>query len=618
MHVFLAVGQVLIMVLAARRLGLWLNHSRWNFEKQSLQWALEISFGWILLWLVVSLLSALSLVSVLSMAGLFIALSFIACWELFKDFRISDRAKSSMKNLVETQQGPILILVLYGVWIVLCSALPATTRDELIYHLEIPKRMLEAGGSRLFFLDNIYAYFPQMGEMLMLFHYATGGEVAAKLLHGVAGSMVALALYGFSHRWVNKRYAFWGVLLFLSIPSVMVTMSWAYVDLIFTLYAFLALVAICQYDETHDLKWIILSGLLAGASTAVKYTGYQLSILFVIMILLQRVLSREGRILSALAGFLLAWIPFALIYPLRNYLVTGWPLYPFQVGSWGLDPLLNWDPERARLYLGWLGQFGTPLGSGSFLPTLLSPVLVFIWARFNEPEFYEGVIGPAFLLLPLVLWRMKKPFVVRFLMIFSIFFLFSWALTTKQARFLFPVLPVLCFLLMFGLSRSKIPLIHGVVMIAIFWGFYSGAQEVLVRDPVPYWAGAESRQDYLRRQLPHYEALRQVSERLGEQDRLYLVNMKNYGYFLDCPWRSDFVFERYSLDRELKAYPFVKTLEVFFRQRGISHLLVDEEFIRRPVAGMEPQALSVFEKYLVGYTRLIYRHRHFSLYELVR
>ena len=57
--------------------------------------------------------------------------------------------------------------LLLRVNLLLCASLPPVATDEMIHHLAVPRQMLEAGGT-VPFPDNIYAYFPPLGEMLFL------------------------------------------------------------------------------------------------------------------------------------------------------------------------------------------------------------------------------------------------------------------------------------------------------------------------------------------------------------------------------------------------------------------------------------------------------------------
>lgn len=179
----------------------------------------------------------------------------------------------------------------------------------------------------------------------------------------------------------------------------------------------------------------------------------------------------------------------------QNLWILFFAMIPFALWE------VYWDPERAALYLKWLGTFGIPLGQPGFFYTLFAPILVFVRARFGEMHLYDGVLGPLFLFTPFLLIRVKKTPLTRCLSLFSLLFLFCWAFTTKQARFLIPVLPVLSFLIAGSLHQISSKLFYGVAGIFIFSNFLVGANELLLSRSQPQI-------DLSRQALPHqYEKL---------------------------------------------------------------------------------------------------------------
>jgi hypothetical protein len=446
----------------------------------------------------------------------------------------------------------------------------------------------------------------------------TSGALTAKFYHILYGILLASGLYGYSRAYLDKKNSALAVLLFLSVPLVIVTMPLAYVDLIFSLYAFLSLLCLLHFFKTNQLRWTVLAGIFTGASMATKYTGIQILILLVCFLLLEHSINRRknwplGAFILALSTF-----PFFLPYVWRNWSLTGWPLFPFATGPLDLNSIINWDAERARLYLAWLGTFGAPIGGQTIGHILFAPIFVFITAKFNDPQFYEGVLGPVFLLTPffLVFRRDRKPKEIRELILFSILFLFYWALTTKQSRFLIPILPVLSFLLVYGLAGLRKSFFYILVAILIVCNLFTGIRETCAKNPFPLWFSEETPEHYLARQWPGSAIYRETNKLLGPKDRVYLINMKNYGYYLDVPFRADFVFERYNLDQVLIDAPSAARLVDFFKHNEVSHLLINEGSILSPDWGLESDKLAIFQDFLIRHAKPLARDQDFVLYRL--
>jgi hypothetical protein len=427
-----------------------------------------------------------------------------------------------------------------------------------------------------------------------------------------------MGLYGFCRTYFSRGFALLPAAIFLTVPSVMVILPWAYVDLTFCLYAFLTLVALLEFFKVGHLKWAFMAGVMAGAACAAKYTGMQFLLLVVLFALVEHLWAKRSGLPAVVAALVAGAFPIAILFPWRNFHLTGWPLIPFNLGAFQIDSAINWDVERMRLYLRWLSSFGTVAGPQSIWNSLLAPFLVFLIARFKEARFYDGIVGPVFLLAPVLLAREKnKPREVKLLMIFSLCFLLYWAFTTRQVRFLLPILPVLSFFLVFGLARSKKRATLGIVALLVAINFGLGMRQIWELHPFPFWLGLESRENYLRRQLDVYSIYQEANARLGPGDQLYLVDMKNYGYYLNCKWRADFIFEDYQLGRCLDNASTSADVVAFFRSLSVTHLLIDESIVTDPNWGFKPNQLAILREFVAQRAGLLARDlQGHALYQL--
>ncbi len=622
--------------LAAAAIGGRVRRRWWQFDHPALAVAVDASLG---LLVISYALFVMAMCGLATRAGTVVLLLFLIAVVAVSALR-GDRFSADLTQLVQRARRALLdgsaakfALVgaaLQSVLVVLVATLPPTAIDELIYHLEIPRQIL-AAGHLPFMPDNIFVHFPLGTDMLFAFGLGVGGEVAARLFHALFGVLTGLAIFGFVREWVPRRLALLAAGLFLTIPSVVVLSSWAYVDLAFTCYATVALMvtwtsvhAARAGDESGALRWTALAGLLAGAAWTTKYTGLQLVLLLALVSLIERL--RAGRASSGThdpagsprseksgksdtsAGDSqpIPWGAFvvpvlgALVvapYLVRNWWITGWPLYPFAAGPFGseLAAGLNWDADRASLLMVWLQQYGA-LADRTFLDRALAALQVFVTARFDDLTAFDGVIGPVFLLSPLALIRRDRPAVVGWLSGFAITFLFYWAITTTQVRFLLPALPAAAVLLAIAAAVPKtgrwlVPLL----LLAVVVNVGVAARHVLSADPVAYWAGEESREQYLTRRVAGYPLYAEANRVLRVGERVYLVNMRNFGYLFEAPsladnsaledderagvprnWSADYVFQQYSLGNALERASTPLDVERFFRERGATHLMIDE------------------------------------------
>ncbi len=617
----LLLGLMLVLAVASgadtlgRGLRRLLFRGKALFADATLDEIVSIALGLIVL---SHALFIMTLVHMISRGSLWAFAGGCAALGLPAAFRLAPRCLGYARSLRPGKDAWIFAFMAYFVFMAALATLPANERDELIYHLEVPQRILANGGD-LAFRDNFYGYFPHFGEMFFLLGLGTAGETAAKLFHLLSGLLLAGVIARAATAWMDRKRALLAAALFLTVPSVAAMMSWAYVDLTFVLYAVLALLFVLEFIKRRGLYLVVPAGIFLGAAASVKYTGLQLAALTICALALFRLkdktlpLVRPALILGGLCVLV------AGPYYARSWLLAGWPLMPFATPGFSLRPGINWDPGRAGLYLRWLQTFGAAVGPGAFLASLAAPVLVFIKGQFDNVRWFDGVLGPVFLLVPFLWPRKKAGLEMRFFGVFSLLFLFYWTYTTKQVRFLLPVVPFLCLLLAGALDRrSKKGLAVAVVGLLMLFNVYGGARRVAKERPFAFWFGGETRAQYLAKQIDVYPMYAKANELLGPADKLYLVHMRNLGYLLDRKWEGDFVFERTTLERALAGASAAGDVEAFFRGRGVTHLMINTAPLYAQAGGLEARDKALFEEFLGTCAEPLVIQGAFGLYRLSR
>lgn len=603
LEIGLAVAHLTIVVLAAAAIGGFALGDRFAFAHRAHAWAAHIAVGILVLSYAIFALvesghAGTSTLTVLSALCVPIALTRVV--PPARRWIIARRHRARRLTTTPARAGWWLMALAstaYVMWALLGAALPAAAADELIHHLAVPRRMLDEGAG-VVFVDNIYAYFPALGEMLFLWGLATGGETTARLFHTALGLCAALALFGFSRRHLTGAASWWAVAIFLTVPSVMVILPWAYVDLIFTLYALLASAALFEYFDTHLVRWAALAGVMAGGALATKYTGLPLILMLAAVLLAGHLLQRRRDLPVAAAALVAGGLAVAAPCIWRNWRLTGWPLFPFAFGPFDLRGGINWDADREALFVTLLSTYGSgaiPPAPASAWDAMTAPVLVFLGARFNDPRWYDGVVGPLFLLAPLALFGRARQQGLAWPASVATVWVLYWAIAIRQVRFLIPALPLLSFLAAAALYHWRSRILYALAGVGVAASVVIAGSRVLVSGPVPYWTGREGRDGYLARQIAGYPMYQAANRRLGPGDRLYLLNMKNYGYYLRRWWRADFVFESWRLEQVLAATATPGAVARFFDDRAVTHLLIDE---RATAALFTPGQRAAIAQYL--------------------
>lgn len=616
MNLLTGLIELMVIGLSGWKIGHFLSRDRWNFKHPALNLSFSTGLGILCLSHLIFVLVTLRLASRSVLSGLLVLLGIIALYVL------AELRKLNWK-FPELNLASRLILGLYTVWMLLYASLPASLTDELVYHLEAPQRILEAHGW-VFFKDNVYAYFPQLAEMMDLLCLGTSGETAARLFHVGSGGLLFLALYGFSRQFLTQTQALFSVLILATTPTFMSLLPTTYVDILYSFFTFLCSVALVEYLKSNAPQWIIAAGLMAGAAMATKYTGIQFVILLAIITLLEHfiqskierrlILQKDLKYLMLMGGvaFLIA-----MPYFLRNAWQTGWPLFPFQIFHLPLKPEINWDTGRAEMLFYWFSQFGIPKAQQTNLwYLLLTPILVFIRGQFNSPEYFDGVLGPVFLLIPVALWKVFKSYELKYLIRFVILFLYYWASTTKQARFLFPILPILAFLLSYGLFQNSKAWLKIAVAAGILFNVWMGMKEMISVQPWKFWTGKETRESYLSRRLYIFPMYERINRTLKDTDKIYMVHMKNLGYLMKQPWEADFVFDRYRLENMLKSSPTPDEFDRFFKEKQVTYIAADFGLLSSQQLGIGSEAWTLLVKLLRQKADLVFEHFPYVLMKL--
>ena len=612
---------VIVMALGSWMLGELFGSKQVRFEQPALQLVTSTAMGLVILSCTLFGLCSLHLATFGFLLSLFLSFAGLAVWAVIGHLLPWWRRCERIRPDGVVEWGFVLFALVYVIWILLGVGLPPDATDELLYQLEVPKQMKRAAGF-VFFRDNTSAYFPQFAQLFFLFGDVLVGPACAKLFHSLFGVLLAMALFGFSRQYLSMHWSLLAVVVFLSIPSVILLSSWAYVDLCFSLFVFLAICGLLAYFSEPMPGWGWRLGWLLGAAASVKYTGIQMFLLLLVSFLASMVW-RKGFADPSFRGW---WrIPvgmalgvglFLLPYMLRNGWWTGWPLFPFDFGGLPLKTGVNWDTERAALYMKLLNSFGTVVGEATLWDILLAPVYVLTIAKFDQHAYYDGIVGPIFLLTPLLLWRVSKVPVVQVGASFCVLFVFYWAVTTRQVRFLLPLLPLACFLLVYGLSSTRWRGWLWVVGGLLVFQWIQGVGYRMERRPLRYWLGQESKDAYLTRLRSNYRVYQEANRRLSPSDKLFLLYTKNDGYYLRCQWRGDFIFEGHRLEKLLKRASHEEEILEFFQEMQITHLIMNTYFFFSPEHQVKGKEGALLRRFLERHTKILFRDKGYWLIQL--
>jgi hypothetical protein len=307
-----------------------------------------------------------------------------------------------------------LAIVLCLASAVLLASLPPDARDELVYHLALP-RFWSFQHDWWVPLDNAHWLFPANAELVWGYGIAVGGIHVPRLLTLMFG-LATLVLLG---SWLaEQRYDPWtarvSVLFLVLAPMSLVLLGISNAEWLLLFFLLLGWRAGRLYLASVRPGAAALTALAWGVCLGFKYTAFPVVAVLALewLVALGR---RHGarRVLAAAAALLLAGAVFAGGWLFRNARSTGDPLYPVGGallgaaaseeaspdtgylldysrlrGLWRLAPWLyhaTADPViDQRLHLGW--------------PILLLGVTALGWRRMRDRPWF-AVVGVSLLLL---------------------------------------------------------------------------------------------------------------------------------------------------------------------------------------------------------------------------
>lgn len=577
----------------------------------------SIGIGFGILGYSVFVLGVIQLLHPLAFSGLLAFLTILSFvgWRGARPIPVNPTFNLKTKSTIEQVAGFFLLLVVVASYIL--SLTPDPGKDALIYHLAVPKLFLKHGGF-YFISGNIFANYPLFNEMFFLIGLFIRGEVLAKGMHFVALLGILLGIRQLSGLpKIENPFPFLCSLIFLTIPSVFIISTLAYNDLFITYYSLAAVLAFIRWFDQRNDRWLVLGGVFSGLAVASKYTALLLPLLGCLGVLWVSSHYRKNlrHVSLRLSLYLISVVLIGAPFYIKNWLITGNPVYPFLYPIFGG---LGWDPDQARFY----EYFVQNLGLGrSFWDYLLLPWNLSFRAKIGSPEF-DGLLGPIFLLtIPFLIGmgRLERP--LKVIGLYCAFTFLFWAFSAQQIRYLAPIFPF--FSLMVGTilayykQRKVLGSLIGLLIFGslAFNGFYV-TRHFLEIKPIGVVMGREDRDSFLRRRLPSYGMFNYINRDLPDNSKIFLIYMKNWGFLLDREYYSDSMFESYTIQKILTNSRSTEDVYQALRAKGFTHLLYDLNYLYGEPSTLAPKEKKIFLEFQKKFLKLQRNEGTYYLFQL--
>ena len=481
-------------------------------------------------------------------------------------------------------QGFLLIALL----LTLTKALaPPVAWDSHVYHLTAPLQNLEQGKITAG-IDAPHFYFPALVEQLYTLGLLLRGDTVAQPLHLVLAAVGFLALFGFLRQRHGARVAWLGAGILASSISLWSLAGYAYVEWGLLAFCTLAFWALRNALDQERASWLLVSGICLGLALGVKYTAAFMA-LGLGSYLLWTTIRRDTLFAKSfpnwqhLGLWMLTAATVASPWYLKNLAFTGNPIYPFFFGG------RNWDAWRDE----WFTRWGTGLLQEP-VQLLTAPWDLGVLAS-EGSLLYDVSLSPlllGFMPLLLLLRRAAAPWTASALWVALVAY-GGWLLGAAQSELLFqgrlllPALPLLAAALAVALAESRrlaLPwlrtsfLLEATLVLVLTLQGLTLVSRWAADPPLPYLAGAESREVYLERHLgAHYHALDHLNQTVSpEASVLFLWEPRTYLCRVQCQPDALLYNWRDILRRHEGIDPVYTTL----REQGYTHVLLNGSGMR--------------------------------------
>jgi hypothetical protein len=385
-----------------------------------------------------------------------------------------------------------ILYTTFGILYLGNALLPEHSPDGTAYHIAFVARYFREHHFPLI-TTTLYAGFPEGVEMLFLFAYAFGKHTAAAMVHLLFTMVTPFGMLAYGRRIGAPAAGVVGALLFFISPVVGKTGSSAYVDVAMAA-VLIALFLLLEIWRTEQQKGLLVAiGLMAGFAYTIKYSA-GLAIPYAIgCVVFHQWRARKPCLRPAV---LVASFSLLLAAPwmIKNFIFLQNPVLPFASRFFPNPYFSDWlekNWERATKTGGGVGLLDIPLeitiGGGRLLE----------------------VLGPVFLLSPLLLFGLKRP-AARRLILAALLFAIPYV-TARETRYLVPSLTFVSLGMALVLTRWNFVAVAVVLLHA-----FASWPPVLKRYVHPYawrlqdldWKAVlrlTPEADFLRRKMEDYD-----------------------------------------------------------------------------------------------------------------
>ncbi len=492
---------------------------------------------------------------------------------------LRDERFSPPRTRLRERLGKYEILILLGLGIalgydILEGISPPADADSLAYHFAIPKMFLRAGGAVPVFraADGTVPLLQHMTYMAAL---DLGGERGLTMWAMISGAAASAVIFAVALRHMDFRWALLSALLFVTVPAAIYGAGTGQVETRNAMFALVAAIFTIRARRSGGLGWAVAAGIACGFFVGSKYPGLIFAAVCGCWILsgrfgVRRAFAYAVAVLVA-GGQWYGW----------NWWITGDPVFPVLYGILPYRDGVPWsDGINAAFKDLMAGERGVP---SNIIWLFLYPLK----ATLDSLAVFESGrtgYGPLWLLLApfaVMAWKIEPRASIRSTMgnlvligfaAYAIWFLIG---PSQRARHFLPLYPLLLIPVMAATRRAilSFPSIRHPALFAVIaaLAIQFSAHSVYAVNYARRLIDAETRDQFLARNVPGYEVVTWANKNLSPHDRLFFTQ-RQLNYFFEVPS----FFANPPQQGVIEVHRHAKDKRLLLRQladQGITHVL---------------------------------------------
>lgn len=518
-----------------------------------------------------------------SLAGAQYALGAVAaCYVVYSLLPPSGKTRTpwawNFGGLSLLERGALAAVAVAWLLSLISALAPATGWDGAVAHLALPSDYAREG--RIFpDAGNVYSGYPHFMHALYAVAILGDHELPVSMLNWSMGCLACLAIYSLGRRIGTRQTGLVSAALLATAPIYMDQAGSVGIDLPFVAFSTAAIASVAAWHNERKTEWLVVAGVLAGASCGIRHTGYLVCVLLAVGVVGLSLKSRPARhwaVFSAVA--LLAASPWLL----RSWLVTGNPVFPFFLSFFPDSPI----DHIAVSMPGSHESIDRSDGMGLFA------FLRFPWDIIMRPAMFDGwnkspggmtlILGvPGLIIGGARAWWLGAFSAVGG----AVFFFFQ-----RLARYLLPFFTPM--MVVAALSAERIPrgkrAVAGLLLFSFAYGL--GLHAAAMHFKIPVVLGRQTKQEYLTDRVERYGAFVYANTRLNDGGKLLTLDQRSY--YLDGPsYQNHWSLKKIaglSLEQQV----------AWLRAQGIRYVMIPEDFVKDSgaLSGEIAAMLSVWQR----------------------